>query len=96
MQVQSYVRALQTTGAPIGSAVVLAAAKGIVMSHDHTLLVENGGHIALTKSWSHSLMLRMGLVKRKASTKKTSMTDEEFKKRKDAFRFFCVCAQNSI
>ena len=29
----------------VGSTVILAAAKGIVMSQDHTLLAENGGHI---------------------------------------------------
>ena len=83
--VQSYIRALQATGAPIGSDIVIAAAKGIVMSNDHTQLVENGGHITLTKSWSHSLMLRMGLVKRKASTKKSTMTEEQFKQRKKKF-----------
>ena len=83
--VQSYIRALQVTGAPIGSAIIIAAAKGIVMSNDPTQLVENGGHIALTKSWSHSLMLQMGLVKRKASTKKSVMTAEQFKQRKEKF-----------
>lgn len=75
--VQCYVRALQATGAPIGSAIIIAAAKGIVMSNDHTQLAENGGHIVLSKSWSHSLMIRMGLVKRKATTKKPTMTDEQ-------------------
>ena len=40
--VQSYIRALQVTGAPIGSAIIIAAAKGIVMSNDPTQLVENG------------------------------------------------------
>jgi len=69
----------------VGSAVLLAAAKEIVMSHDSTLLAENGGHIALTKSWSHSLIARMGLVKIKASTKKPTMTEEQFEQRKDTF-----------
>ena len=62
--------------------MITAAAKGIVMSVDHTLLVENGGHIQLMNTWEQSLMVRMGLVKRKASTKKSRMTDEEFRQRK--------------
>jgi len=45
--VQNYIRALQTNGAPVGSAVLLAAAIEIVMSHDLALRAENGCHIAL-------------------------------------------------
>lgn len=49
------------------------------------MLVENGGHIQLTKSWAQSLMHRMGLVKRKASTKKSTMTNEQFEEIKSTF-----------
>ena len=47
---------------PVGSAVIIAAAKGIVKSAgcNPPLLAENGGH---TNSWAHSLILRMRLVK---------------------------------
>ena len=55
------------------------------MSVDRTLLAENGGHIQLTKTWAQSLMIRMGLVKRKASTKKSKMTDEVFQQCKSTF-----------
>ena len=68
-KVQQYVRALRQAGTTVGSAVIIAGAKGVVMSVDRTLLAENGGHIQLTKTWAQSLMIRMGLVKRKASTK---------------------------
>ena len=69
-KVQQYIRALRQAGAPVGTTVIIAAAKGIVMSVDQTMLVENGGHIQMTKTWAQSLMHRMELVKRKASTKK--------------------------
>ena len=55
-QVQQYVRALCEAGAPVGTSVIIAAAKGIVMSVDRTMLVENGGHIPLTKTWAQSLI----------------------------------------
>ena len=41
------------------------------MAKDPSLLAENGRHIVLSKSWAHCLMIRMGLVKRTTSTKKS-------------------------
>ena len=38
-------------------------------SKDSNLLACNSGNISLTKNWAKSLMQRMGLVKRRASTK---------------------------
>ena len=64
-KIQEYIRALRQAGTPVGSAVIIAAAKGIVMSNDRTALVEYGGHIELTKSWAQSLMLRMGACETK-------------------------------
>ena len=60
---QQYIRALHQAGAPVGMSVIITAAKGIVFSVDHTMLVENGGHIHLTKTWAQSLMHWMGLIK---------------------------------
>ena len=77
-EVQQYVRALCTAGTPVRSAAIIAGGRGIVIAKDPSLLAENGGHIVLSKSWAHSLMIRMDLVKRKASTKKGKMTSEEF------------------
>ena len=47
--VQKYIRALRQAGAPVSAQLVQAAAEGIVISKDRNLLVENGGHIALTR-----------------------------------------------
>lgn len=44
-KVQQYIRALHQAGAPVGTSVIIAAAKGIIMSVDRTMLVDNGGHI---------------------------------------------------
>ena len=73
-KVQNYLQSLRKAGAPIN------AAEGIVKAVDSSLLLENGGHIALTQSWAYSLM-RMGYVKRKATTKtKTSLSKLEIEK----------------
>lgn len=43
--------------------------KGIVLSKDGSLLFENGGHIQLSKSQTHTVMTRMGMVKRNGEKK---------------------------
>lgn len=73
-KVQQYVCALRQADTPVGSEVVIAAAKGF-FSVDGTLLADNGVHIKLMKTWVQSLMRPMGLVKRKTSTKKPNISD---------------------
>ena len=68
-QVQSYVLDLRSNGAVINSSITIAVAQGIVTNYDSNLLSENGGHIALTKSWAKYLLRRLGFVKRRSSTK---------------------------
>ena len=63
-------------GGIVNSAIARAAAKGIVLSHDRSLLFENGGHIELTKSWAKSLLKRMNMVKRKGTTSKNTFVVE--------------------
>ena len=53
----------------INTAIVIACAEGIVISKDSNLLAQNGGHMSLSKDWAKSLMKRMALVMRRASTK---------------------------
>ena len=67
-QEKMYITALRSNGAVVNSAIVMVCAEGLVKSHDSNLLQANGGHIAITKPWAQSL-LRMGYVKRKATTK---------------------------
>ena len=69
----------------MNSAIVRAAAKRIVLSHDRSLLFENGGHIELTKSWAKSLFKRMNIVKRKGNTSKKTFVVEHFMQEKDKY-----------
>ena len=85
-KVQAYIQALRDAGGSIGSRIVIAAAEGIVLAHDRTLLVQHGGHIHLTRDWALSLLSRMGFVKRKATTKAdVQITEEQFQKIKHSF-----------
>ena len=68
-QVKSFVREVRSSGGVVNSAIVKAAAKGIILAKDANLLQENGGGINLTKDWANRLLARMGYVKRKATTK---------------------------
>ena len=42
-EVQQYLRALNAAGTPVNSAIVIASAKGIVMTKNRLLLAEYGG-----------------------------------------------------
>ena len=53
----------------INTAIVIAAAEGIVKSCDSNLLKSNGGHIECKKHWALSFLQRIGYVKRRANTK---------------------------
>ena len=68
-QVKLFVGQLRSFGAVVNSAIVRAAAKGIILAKDANLLEENGGGINLTKDWANRLLARMGYAKRKATTK---------------------------
>ncbi len=67
-KVQLYVKQLRRTHATVNTAIVLSAGEGIVLGLDPSLLSRNGGTIELTRDWAKSLMQRMGLIKRKATT----------------------------
>ena len=49
--------------------IIMGTARGVVISHDANLPVENGGYINITKNWAQQLLQRMNLVKRKGTTK---------------------------
>ena len=50
---------------PVSSSIVVAAAKGIVIHKDMSLLKEYGWTVELTKSWDFSFLSRHDYVKRK-------------------------------
>ena len=53
-KVQWYIQALRAAGAPISTQIIQAGAEGILTASDRTLLVENGGCIALSCGWALS------------------------------------------
>ena len=68
-QVQAYISSLREAGGVVNTAIVIAAATGIVRRHDSNLLAANGGHIVFSKHWAQYMLERMGYVKRKATSK---------------------------
>ncbi len=83
-QVQAYITTLRKNGAVVNTAIVMACAEGIVCNKDSNLLSSNGGYISLTKDWGKSLLRRMGLVKRRASTK-SKVSIENFEELKEQY-----------
>ena len=61
-QLQVYVCALRSAGAVVNTAIVRAAARGIVSSTNCSQLYEFGGHLTLSKEWGKSVLRRMGFV----------------------------------
>lgn len=65
--VQEYITALRGAAGVVNTSICMAAAEGIVITHDQSLLTKHGGHILITKAWARSILTRMGYVKRKCS-----------------------------
>lgn len=70
-KVQEYIKRLRSGHAVVNSSIVKALAEGIVSGCDPTLLSSNGGPITISKDWAKGIMERMGLSKRKSTTKST-------------------------
>ena len=65
--VQEYIRKLCLAGCIVNIAIVIAAATGVVQHNNPAILSAHGGSLELGKKWADSILLRMGLVKRKAT-----------------------------
>ena len=68
-EVQSFIKATRDLGGVVNTQIVMATARGVIMSHDSNLLTENGGYMNTTKDWAKRLLQRMNMVKRKDTTK---------------------------
>ena len=55
----STIKSLRLKGAPVTCSVINAVAKGIVISNDQTMLVENGGYLCLTNDWARNILYKM-------------------------------------
>ena len=81
-KVQFYIKSARDSCGVVNSAIVRAAAKGIVLSHERSLLFENGGHIELTKSWAKFLLKRMNMVKRKGTSRRRHSLSKILRRKK--------------
>lgn len=85
-EVWRYLQRLRENGTSISTTLVLAAAEGCLLGRDRTVLVEYGVHVSLTMDWARSLLIRIGYVKRKATTKaNTKLQEDEFLRLKTSF-----------
>ena len=73
-KVQLYLSKVRDGGGVVTSAIVVAAARGILLSSDRSKLTEVGGYIKLNRHWTYSLLACMHFVKRKAFTSKSRYT----------------------
>ena len=74
-KVQNYLFSLRNVGGVINTAIVQAAAAGMVKRKDPRLLGSYGGHISFSKDWARHMLQRIGFVKRKGTTKAKSQVD---------------------
>ena len=67
--IKCYICVLRDAGGVVNTAIVLAAATGILQRKDPTSLQCNGSHIILGMSWAKYLLKTMDFAKRHATTK---------------------------
>ncbi|MCY3929117.1 MAG: hypothetical protein OXG81_12660 [Acidobacteria bacterium] len=84
LQVQRYLSDLRSRGCIVNTHIAIAVGEGILSNKDPGCLAVNGGGIQLTKDWAKYLFRRMGLVKRKATTK-AKVNVEHFEEIKKSF-----------
>lgn len=84
-QLQLYLKKIREHGGVVTASVVVAAARGILISTDRSKLIEFGGYIDLSRQWAYHFLRRMNFVRRKATTSKSKPTPIEFAAAKKAF-----------
>ena len=85
MKVQMYLKKVREGGGVVSARIAMAAARGIVLTCDRSLLAEFGGHVELSKHWAYSLLHRMKFVQRKVTTAKSKHTIADFTRLKEEF-----------
>ena len=68
-EVKCFNKASKELGTAVSTELVMATARGVVISHDANLLTENGGYIDTMKDWVKRILQRMNTVKRQGTTK---------------------------
>ena len=84
-KVQIYLRKVREGEGAVSSRIVIAAARGIVLKYNPSMLAELGDPVDFNQYWARSLLRRMKFVQRKATTSKGKHAVADFSKLKDAF-----------
>lgn len=84
-KVQLYLKKVRESGGAVSARIAMAAARGIVLKCQPSMLVENGGPFEATKYWAHSLLKRMKHVQRKSTTAKSKYTVANFAQKRKEF-----------
>lgn len=84
-KVQVYLKKVREGGGVVSARIAMAAAKGILLTCNRSMLAEYGGPITLNRPWAYSLLERMQFVQRKVTTAKSKHTVENFTELKQQF-----------
>ena len=53
------IKALPLKATPVSYSVMAAVARGVVISHDRSLLVEDGGHLKFSDNWAKQILYKV-------------------------------------
>lgn len=67
---------MQNVGSIVNTFIVIAAAEGLFLCRNHSLLVQYGGNLQFDKPWGKSLFIQMGFVKRNATNARKILSAE--------------------
>ena len=71
---QEVIIEMHSRGTPIGSTIVVAVARGILLKHNKAMLEDFGGPLKLNHHWAKQVLRRMGFSKRRANSKATVLS----------------------
>ena len=61
-KVQVYLKKVREEGGAVSARIAMAAARGILLKCNQSMLAEFGGPVQLNRHWAHSLLKRMNFV----------------------------------
>ena len=76
--VQNNLEKVRDEGGVVSARIAMAAARGILLSCDKTILAEFGGHVQLNRHWAYTLLKCMKFVQRKVTTAKSKHAPVDF------------------
>ena len=69
MYLQEIITEMRSRGTHIGTSIIQGVARGILLSHNKSMLEDYGGSIRLNREWARSILRRMGVYQTKRKFK---------------------------